>query len=151
MKKILFITFLAVFQANACEEDCVQKPSPINCGEAMHSYSENIETYAEAVEKINISELEKFRVWLEENETIQITCGAYNQDKTLEPHYREILLANVQLVSSIRGLIRSNEIFSKPDEAFTDDVKEGYLQMRNSTKVFNKAFQHRTLRVLDSL
>ena len=151
MKKILLITFLAAFQTNACETDCVQKPSPINCEEAMHSYAENIETYAEAVEKIQISELAKFRLWLEENETIQMTCGAYNRDKTLEPHYREILLASTYLVSSIRGLIRSNEVFSKPDKVFIDDVKEDYLKMRNSTKVFNKSFQHRTLRVLDRL
>lgn len=138
MKIIPLITLLLVFHASACEEDCIQKPSPINCEEAMYNYSEKIEHYEEAVEKINISELVKFREWLKENETIQITCGAYNQDKALKPYYKEIFLANIRLISSIRGLIRSNEAFSKPDETITEHVKEVYSQMRNSTKVFNK-------------
>lgn len=144
MKKIPLIIFLLVFHANACEEDCIQKPSPINCKKAMHDFSEKIETYSEAVEKIDISELVKFREWLKENETIQITCGAYNQDRALKPHYKEIFLANIRLISSIRGLIRSNEIFSKPDETITEHIKEAYLQMRNSTKVFNNQTDENT-------
>lgn len=137
MKKLLPIAFLTILHASACEEDCTQSQPPINCEEAMHAYSERIEYYADAVEKTRLPELVKFRAWLKENESIQLTCGAYNQSKTYEAPYKEIFLANIRLTTSINGLVQSSETLGKPDESIAGKVKKSYAIMRNSTKVFN--------------
>ncbi len=117
----------------------------------MHSYSEGIEYYAEAVENIRLSELVKFRLWLKENESIQQACGAYNANKMYEATYKEIFLANIRLTTSISGLVYSNEKLGKADETIAEQVKKSYAIIRNSAKAFNKSFQQRALRALDSV
>lgn len=146
MKKLLPLAFLTILHANACEEDCSQNDLPINCEEAMNAYSEKIENYAEAVENIRLPELVKFRVWLKENERIQLTCGAYNQSQAHEAAYKEIFLANIRLTTSINGLVYSNEKLGNPDESTAQQVKNSYAIIRNSAKTFNKSFQQRALR-----
>jgi hypothetical protein len=150
MKTLLIIAFLAISHANACEEDCKHDQPPINCDDAMHSYSEGIEYYAEAVENISLSELVKFRVWLKENESTQRTCGAYNQNEIYENAYKEIFLANIRLTTSINGLVYSNEKLGKADESIAEQVRASYAIIRKSAKAFNKSFQQRALRALDS-
>lgn len=151
MKKILPIVFLAMLNANACDEDCPQNNPSINCEEAMNAYSGGLEGYAEAVETIRLAELVKFRAWLKENERTQKTCGAYNENQAYEAAYKEIFLESIRLTTSINGLVYSKEKLGKPDETITEQVKKSYAIMRNSAKVFNKSFQHRALRALDSL
>lgn len=116
----------------------------------MHSYSETIESYASAVERINLPELVKFRVWLIENGTIHITCSAYNQSKIYEKHYENIFLANIRMTGSIRGLVLASEVIGKSDEGIERQLKASFTIMRNSTKFFNKSLQHAPS-ALDSL
>lgn len=139
MKAILLIASLLIFQAEACEDNCIQKPSPIDCGEEMDRYSKVVAAYAESVEKTEISQLVKFKNWLEENQTVQLTCNAYNQNKAYEPHYGAIFNASIDLISSIKFLAQSIEEDGRPEKVFIAQVKNGYLLMQSSTKIFNKS------------